>query len=82
MLNGNHSNLELLVQELLLARTEGMAPQQVAAFVDGWSSLLGLLRRTDLTLPDASAEARAGVEALVRAIENAQRRVLEESPEG
>lgn len=77
MLNGNHANLDLLVQELLLARTDGLAPSELAAFVDGWTSLLELLRRTDLTLPAATDETRAGIEALVDAVKTAQSRVLE-----
>lgn len=78
MLNGNHAHLDILVQELLLARTDGLAPSELAAFVDGWSSLLELFGRTDLTLPAASAETRTGLEDLVRAVRSAQARVLEE----
>jgi len=43
--------LELLVRELLMARTEGLPAPALAAFVSGWTSVLELLRRTDLTMP-------------------------------
>ncbi len=82
MLNGKHSSLDLLVKELLLARTEGLAPTELAAFVDGWTSLLELLGRTDLTLSEASPEFRSRVEELVAAVRAAQDRVLDDGAEG
>ena len=77
MLNGTHRNLDMLVKELLLARTEGLEPAQLAAFIDGWTSLLGLIGRTDLTVPAAPSEARELVAELVEAIKTAQARVLD-----
>ena len=77
MLNGKHRNLDLLVKELLLARTEGLEPARLAAFMDGWTSLLELIERTDLTLPSAPEEAREMIEQLVEAIRTAQARVLD-----
>jgi hypothetical protein len=66
----------LLVRELLLARTEGLEPPQLAAFVSGWTSALELLARTDLTLPDAEVAVRDAVARIVELIEHAQRDVL------
>lgn len=67
----------LLVRELLLARTEGLEPRQLAAFVSGWTSALELLARTDLTLPDAEAGIRDAVAEVIGRIEHAQRNVLD-----
>lgn len=78
MLDRNHDNLELLVKELLLARTEGLEPARLAAFVDGWSSLLELIGRTDLTVPGAPEEVQNSIAELVAAIRHAQSRVLDE----
>ena len=78
MQDRNHDNLELLVKELLLARTDGLEPARLAAFVDGWSSLLELIGRTDLTVPGAPEEVRASIADLVAAIRHAQSRVLDE----
>jgi hypothetical protein len=64
--------LEILVQQLLLGRLEGLSAPQVAAFLRGWTSALELLRRTDLTLPDASHEVRAAVAAMLARIERVQ----------
>jgi hypothetical protein len=69
-------SLDLLVRELLLARTEGLDGPRLAAFVDGWSSLLDLVRRTDLLLPQASQEVAQAVSELVLRIRDAQDRVL------
>ena len=66
----------LLVRELLLARTEGLEPRQLAAFVAGWTSAVELFARTDLTLPDAEAGVRDAVARIVDRIEHAQRDVL------
>ncbi|HWB76595.1 MAG TPA: hypothetical protein VG755_16630 [Nannocystaceae bacterium] len=67
----------LLVRELLLARTEGLEPRQLAAFISGWTSALELMARTDLTLPAAEAGVRDAVREVVQRIEHAQRNVLE-----
>jgi hypothetical protein len=78
MFNGTDSNLRLLVKELLLARTDGLEPRELAAFIDGWTSLLELVGRTDLALPGASPEVRERIAELVDAIREAQARVLDE----
>ena len=66
----------MVVQQLLLGRTEGLAPPQLAAFVSGWTSLLDLLRRPELCLPAAPPEVHAALVELVDAIERAQETVL------
>jgi len=68
--------LHIVVQQLLLGRTEGLAPQQLAAFISGWTSLLDLLKRPELCLPEAPAEVQAALIELVDAIERAQDTVL------
>lgn len=47
-------SLERLVQQLLLDRTDGLPPHALAAFIDGWGSLLKVLDRADLVFPDDS----------------------------
>ena len=68
--------LHLVVQQLLLGRTEGLAPQQLAAFISGWTSLLDLLKRPELCLPGEAGEVHAALVALAGAIERAQDTVL------
>ncbi|MCA9656833.1 MAG: hypothetical protein KC486_00680 [Myxococcales bacterium] len=71
--------LHILVQQLLLGRTEDLSAPQLAAFVDGWSSLLDLLERTEVCLPDGSPELREGLFALVQRIRRAQEEILDDS---
>lgn len=68
--------LHLVVQQLLLGRTESLSAPQLAAFMAGWTSLLDLLRRPELCLPDASTEVQEALTELVAAIERAQITVL------
>ncbi len=68
----------MLVQQLLLGRTEGMSPARLAAFIDGWTSLLELLKRPEVYMPAASEAERRAVRALVERVELAQRRALGE----
>lgn len=72
------SDLDRLVRELLLARTEDLSPPQLAAFVAGWTSVLDLVDRTDLTLPHAPGELHGAVHEIVGEIKAAQRRVLDD----
>lgn len=65
-----------LVQQLLLGRTEEMSAPQLAAFVDGWTSALELLRRPAICLPSAPDEVREALAELALEIERAQRLVL------
>lgn len=68
--------LHIVVQQLLLGRTEGLPAPQLAAFLSGWTSLLDLLKRPELCLPGATAEVHAALLALVEQIEGAQETVL------
>ena len=68
--------LELLIRELLLERTGKLDGATLAAFIDGWSSLLDLLGRVDLLLPGAPAPLREALTELVQAIRDAQQRAL------
>jgi hypothetical protein len=70
--------LEHLVHELLLVRTEELTGSQLAAFVDGWSSLLDLVRRTDLILPNATDEVVEAIADVVERIRAAQSKVLDD----
>lgn len=74
----NLAPLSLLVRELLLGRVEGLTAPQLAAFVLGWGSMLELLRRTDLTLPDASQEVHDAIAEIVAEVERAQADVLDD----
>jgi hypothetical protein len=47
-------SLERLVKQLLLDRTDGLPDHALAAFIDGWGSLLRVLERGELVFPDAS----------------------------
>lgn len=69
----------MVVQQLLLGRTEGLSAPQLAAFVAGWTSLLDLLRRPELCLPAASTEVHEALTELVTAIERAQATVLDDN---
>jgi hypothetical protein len=68
--------VQRLVQQLLLGRLDGLDGHAVAAFLSGWSSAVDLIRRTDLTMPDASPEVVDAIRRLVSAIEQAQRATL------
>jgi hypothetical protein len=65
-----------LVAQYLVGRVDGLPAPQVAAFVSGWTSALELVRRTELTLPDAPDVTREEIARLCGAIEQAQRTVL------
>lgn len=70
--------LDDIVRELLLERTHELDPPRLAAFIDGWGSLLRLLDRTGLLLPGAPDELVEAFEAAVRRIRESQQRVLED----
>ena len=69
--------LHIVVQQLLLGRTDGLTAPQLAAFLSGWTSLLDLLKRPELCLPGAPSEVHAALAELVEQIEDAQLTVLE-----
>lgn len=66
----------MVVQQLLLGRTEGLTASQLAAFLSGWTSLLDLLARPELCLPEAAPEVHEALRELVREIERAQAEIL------
>ena len=65
-----------LVSQYLEGRVDGLPATGVASFVLGWTSALELVRRTDLTLPDAPDNVREGIAQLCAAIEQATQAVL------
>lgn len=71
----------MLVQQLLLGRTDGLSAPQLAAFVSGWTSLLDLLRRPELCLPDAEPEVHDALRSLAQQIERAQAEILSDEDE-
>lgn len=71
-------NLVQLVTQYLEARTDGLPAASVAAFVSGWSSALDVVRRSQVSVPNASADVHGTIQQLVDAIEQAQRAALEE----
>lgn len=73
--------LHIVVQQLLLGRTEGLSAPQLAAFIAGWTSLLELVERPDICLPDAPEELHEGILALTRAIRRAQEEILGDDDE-
>ena len=70
--------LDDIIRELLLERTEGLEPPRLAAFIDGWGSLLRLLERSALLLPGAPEELTAAFSGVVTRIREAQDRVLDD----
>ena len=70
--------LERLIMERLIERTDRLSNEALLAFIDGWRSLLEVLSRSDLWLPDVSSEDREVVDRLVARIQLAQTRVLDE----
>jgi len=70
--------LRRLVHQLLLGRVSELEPEETLAFVRGWSSAFELMRRTDLTIPEAPADVQSAVAEIVDSIEAARRRVLGE----
>lgn len=70
--------LERLIMERLIERTDRLSNEALLAFIDGWRSLLEVLSRSDLWLPEVSSEDREVVDRLVARIQGAQTRVLDE----
>lgn len=71
-------DLRYLIRELLLERTEKLDAVALSAFLDGWSGMLDLMRRTDLLLPHADEEVRNAVAELVEQIREAQYAALDD----
>ena len=74
----SYDPLDDIVRELLLERTRGLDGPRLAAFIDGWGSLMRLLGQTKLLLPGAPDELALAFEAAVRRVRDSQERVLED----
>jgi hypothetical protein len=70
--------LDDLVRELLLERTAGLDGPRLAAFIDGWGSLLRLLERTELLLPGAEPHLHEALALAVVRLRAAQERALDD----
>jgi hypothetical protein len=70
--------LDDIVRELLLERTSGLDGPALAAFIDGWGSLLRLLDRPGLLIPGAPPELVEALASVVAHIRAAQARVLDD----
>jgi hypothetical protein len=70
--------LDDLVRELLLERTAGLDGPRLAAFIDGWGSLLRLLERTELLLPGAEPALHEALTLAVVRLRAAQERALDD----
>ena len=70
--------LDEIVRELLLERTDGLDGPRLAAFIDGWGSLLHLLDRPGLLIPGAPPEVVEALALTVRRIRDAQSRALDD----
>lgn len=70
--------LDDIIRELLLERTSGLDGPRLAAFIDGWGSLLRLLDRPELVIPGAPAELVEALALMASRIRDAQARVLED----
>jgi hypothetical protein len=71
--------VQKLIEQLLIGKLDGLSGPQTAAFLAGWTSAIDLLRRVDVTMPDASDEIRRAVGELVRMLEAAQVEVVSDS---
>ena len=70
--------LDDIVRELLLERTSGLDGPRLAAFIDGWGSLLRLLDHPELLVPGAPPELVEALAAVVAHVRAAQARVLDD----
>ena len=72
------ARLDHLIRELLLVHTDGLDGPRLAAFIDGWTTMLELVGRTDVLMPGAPRELTDGVRLVVERIRDAQDRVLDD----
>lgn len=73
-----HDPLDDIVRELLLERTRDLDGSRLAAFIDGWGSLMRLLGHTALLLPGAPEELTEAFQLAVQRLREAQERVLDD----
>jgi hypothetical protein len=71
--------VQRLIEQLLVGRLDGLDGRAVAAFLSGWSSALELIRRVDLTMPDATPEVAESIRRLVSAVDQAQCAIVADS---
>jgi hypothetical protein len=74
----SYDPLDDIVREMLLERTRDLDGPRLAAFIDGWGSLMRLLDHTALLLPGAPAPLAEAFEATIRRVRAAQERVLDD----
>lgn len=70
--------LVALTRELLLERSDHYSKEQLVAYLDGWTSALELLQKTELVMPGAPAAQRDLVSACVERIRSAQYEALDD----
>lgn len=68
--------LRSLIHQLLLGRCEELDARGVAAFVSGWCTALDVVRRIDVTWPEAPAEVQVALEHLLDRIDEARLHAL------
>lgn len=66
------SALRDVIRQLLLGRCEDLDARGLAAFLSGWCAALDVVRRIDVTLPEASMEVRVALELLLERVEQAR----------
>ena len=70
--------LDTIIHELLLGRTQGLDGPRLAAFIDGWGSMLSLLDHPEALMPGAPEALLEAVNGIVERIRAVQARVLED----
>lgn len=74
----NSDPLDTLVHDMLLERTQDLDGPRLAAFIDGWGSVLRLLEHREKLLPNAPEAVHEAIETMLRRIRAAQDRVLDD----
>lgn len=70
--------LLLLTREFLLERSEHYSQKELVAYLDGWTTALELMQKTDLVMPGAPKELQEMLNAGVERVRQAQYLVLDE----
>lgn len=76
--NEHDAALERLVVQRLIERSDALSPEALIGFTQGWRSLLDLLERADLWLPEGASREREVIGELVGRIRAAQTKILDE----
>lgn len=77
-LSPSEKALLLLTREFLLERSEHYTQRELVAYLDGWTTALELMQKTDLVMPGAPEELRKVLSAGVERVRKAQYLVLDE----